>query len=64
LEYYVVNSSTVVFIDVDASTEPLGGQTGVGTFQAQSSSASAAMAHRAVYVARPVARSHAALRRK
>jgi hypothetical protein len=64
LEYYVVNSSTVVFIDVDANTEPLGGQTGVGTFQAQSSSTSAAAAHRAVSMARPVVRSHAALRRK
>ncbi len=64
LEYYVVNSSTVVFIDVDANTEPLGGQTGVGTFQAQSSSTSAAVAHRAVSMARPVVRSHAALRRK
>jgi hypothetical protein len=64
LVYYVVNSSTVIFIDVDATTEPEGGQTGVGTFLAQSSTASAAVAHRAVSMVRPVVRPHAAVRRK
>jgi len=64
LVYYVVNSSTVIFIDADANSEPEGGQTGVGTFVAQSTSASAAVAHRSVSIVRSVVRPHVALRRK
>jgi hypothetical protein len=63
LAYYVVNSSTAVFIDVDSTTLDAG-QTGIGTFQAQSSSASAAVAHRAVFMARPPVRSRAVWRHK
>ena len=63
LEYYVVDSSTVVFIDVD-STASDAGQGGVGIFQAQSSSSSSVAARKAMSIVHPMARPHAALRRK
>jgi hypothetical protein len=61
LQYYVVDSSTVVFIDVDSTALDGGAaQVAVGTFEAQSSSSSAA----AVPMVRPMVRPHAALQRK
>jgi hypothetical protein len=57
LEYYVVDASTVVFIDVD------GEQVAVGTFEAQPASGSVA-ATRAHMTMRPVFRPHAAFRKK
>jgi len=66
LEYYVVDSSTVLFIDVDslADYEGEAGQIAVGTFVAQSSTSSAAASRRALSLVRPVFHPHAALRRK
>jgi hypothetical protein len=65
LQYYVVDSSTVLFIDMDSAALDSGAaQVAMGTFVAQSSSASAAMAHRAVSMVRPPVRSRAVLRRK
>ncbi len=59
LEYYVVDSSTIVFIDIDAT------QVGVGTFEVQSASSSPAAAARpAISMMRPVFRPHAASKRK
>src|SRR5258708_157164 len=60
LEYYVVDSSTILFIDGD--TNPA--QVAVGTFQLQNPSSSPAIAQPALSVFRPVFRPHAALRRK
>jgi hypothetical protein len=57
LEYYVVDSSTVLFIDVDSA------QVAVGTFQAQGASGSAAAQSRMAIV-HPAVRAHGALRRK
>ncbi|MFZ3263455.1 MAG: hypothetical protein WA172_05610 [Terriglobales bacterium] len=59
LEYYVVDSSTVLTIEVDAD------QVAAGLFQLQSSSIAgapqgAAAAHRSMFMVRPLARSHAA----
>ena len=67
LQYYVVDSSTVLFIDVDslADYEGEAGQIAVGTFVAQSSTSSAAASRRALSLVRPVFLDpHAALRRK
>ena len=65
LQYYVVNSSTVVFIDVDnAATEAGAAQVAVGTFQAQSSSGSAAAAQSRMAIVHPAFRAHGALRGK
>jgi hypothetical protein len=59
LEYYVVDSSTAVFIDVD------GAQIGVGTFEVQSASSSPSAAVRpAIPMVRPMFHAHAASRRK
>jgi|SRR5271169_2340459 len=58
LQYYVVDSSTVVFIEVDQA------QFTVGTFQAQSTSSSAAMAQSHIALVHAAARPHGALRRK
>jgi hypothetical protein len=58
LEYYVVDASTAVFIEVDAD------QVSVGTFEAQSSSSSAGRAQSRMSLAHPVARAHGAFRRK
>ena len=59
LEYYVVDSSTILFIDVDSS------QVGLGTFQQQSaSSVTPGAAQPAVSMIRPVVRAHSAVRRK
>jgi hypothetical protein len=71
LQYYVVDDSTVVFIDVDSSSEISGGQVGAGTFEAQSSSLICQLcgvARRAISMVRPLVhpavRPHAALQRK
>ncbi len=58
LQYYVVDSSTVVFIEIDQQ------QVAMGTFEAQSSSSFQAAARPAISMVRPVVRPHAALRRK
>jgi hypothetical protein len=59
LQYYVVNSSTAVFIEVDS------GQLGVGTFEAQSPPTSqVAAGHNAMFMVRPLAHPHAAARKK
>src|ERR1022692_3808763 len=57
LQYYVVDSSTVVFIDVDSA------QVAVGIFQAQGASGSAAAQSRMAIV-HPAVRAHGALRSK
>jgi len=54
LEYYVVNSSTAVFIDVDQE------QVAIGTFEGQSSSGSAAAAQSRISMMRIAVRPHAA----
>lgn len=56
LEYYVVDSSTILVIEGDAN------QVAMGTFELQSSS-SAAAAHPAIPMIRSIGRSHAAVRR-
>ena len=56
--FYVVNSNTFLLLEVDSN------QIGVGTFEAQSASSSAAAVHPATSMIRPVGRSHAALRGK
>jgi len=59
LEYYVVDGSNILFIEQDAN------QISTGTFQPQSSSsASAAVSHRASSMVRSVVRPHVVLRRK
>jgi hypothetical protein len=58
LEYYVVDSSTVLFIEGDSS------QLGVGTFQLQNTPGSGGAAQAHLSIMRPAIRSHAALRRK
>ena len=63
LEYYVVDSSTVLFIDVD-STSLDAGQLGVGTFEAQSTPGAGAAVHSHMAIVHPAFRPHAALRRK
>jgi len=62
LQYYVVDSSTVVFIDVDSSLSGAP-QVALGTFEAQSTpSGSAAQSH--IAITRPAVRPHAAFQRK
>src|ERR1019366_8483701 len=64
LQYYVVDSSTVVFIDVDSfALDGSVAQVAVGTFAAQSASGSAA-AQSHMLLVRPAVRPHAAMRRK
>jgi len=64
LQYYVVDSSTVVFIDVDSLALDGGAaQVAVGTFAAQSASGSAAEQSHMLLV-RPAVRPHAAFQRK
>jgi hypothetical protein len=58
LEYYVVDSSTVLFIEVDQ------GQIALGTFVAQSSVQPVGAARSHVAIVHPTVRPHAALRRK
>jgi hypothetical protein len=74
LQYYVVDSSTVVFVDVDSIANDGGAaQLGVGTFEAQNSAAGGvaqkAAAQKAVaplYIAivHPTIRTHGAFQRK
>jgi hypothetical protein len=63
LEYYVIDGSTVAFIDVDSTTLDAG-QLGVGVFEAQTSPSASVASHNAVSVVRPRARAHAAFQRK
>jgi hypothetical protein len=64
LQYYVVDSSTVVFIDVDSfALDGSVAQVAVGTFQAQGASGSAAAQSRMAIV-HPAVRAHGALRSK
>jgi hypothetical protein len=59
LQYYVVDSATAVFIDVDT------GQGGVGVFEGQSApGGGGAVARPHIAIARPAVRSHVALRHK
>ncbi|HEY4843175.1 MAG TPA: hypothetical protein VIH78_14510 [Terriglobales bacterium] len=69
LQYYVVDPSTVVFIDVDSeAVNGVGSQLGVGTFEAQSSSggqaARGAAARSHVVIVHPAIRAHGAFERK
>ena len=57
LEYYVVDSSTVLFIEGDTT------QVALGIFQAQSASSGAARAGRAISLPRPFVRAHALKKR-
>jgi len=58
LEYYVVDGSTILFIDGDTV------QVAVGTFQSQSSSSSAALPQSRISIVHPVVRPHSAMWRK
>ena len=62
LQYYVVNDSTALFIDVD-STALDAGQLGVGVFEAQTSPSSS-VASRAMSIVRPLVKPHMAAKRK
>ncbi len=62
LQYYVVNSSTVVFIDVDSTALDGGAaQVAVGTFESQSGSGAGGAAQSRISVVHPVVRPHGAL---
>ena len=63
LEYYAVNGSTALFIDVDPSSSGYP-QVAVGTFEAQSSVQPVGGARSHVAIVHPIVRPHAALRRK
>lgn len=58
LEYYVVDGSTIVFIEGDS------GQVALGTFQLQGSPGSAGAAQSRISVMRSIVRPHAALKNK
>ncbi len=58
LEYYVVDGSTILFIEQDTE------QATVGTFELQSASSSQAAAQSRISMVRPAVRPHGALRRK
>jgi hypothetical protein len=58
LQYYAVDGSTMLFIEVDSS------QVAVGTFEAQSSNASAGVAQSHMAIVHPAVRAHGALLRK
>jgi hypothetical protein len=63
LQYYVVDSSTVLFIDVDTSATDDGAfHIAVGTFEAQSSSGGAAQSH--IAIMHPAFRPQVAFRHK
>ncbi len=65
LQYYVVDSSTVVFIDVDSfALDGNVAQLAVGTFQAQSASGSGGAAQSRMAIVHPAVRAHGALRSK
>jgi len=63
LEYYVVDASTAIFIDVD-STANDAPQVAIGTFEAQTVPGAAAVAHPAISTARPIARPRGANARR
>ena len=58
LEYYVVDGSTMLFVEGDSD------QLAVGTFQAQSASGSGGAAQSRMAIVHPPVRPHAALRSK
>jgi hypothetical protein len=58
LEYYVVDGSTMLFVEGDSN------QVAIGTFQAQSSSASAGAAQSRIAIVHPAVRPHAAVQRQ
>ena len=58
LEYYVVDGSTMLFVEVDTS------QVAIGTFQAQSASGSGGAAQSRMAIVHPAIRAHGALRSK
>ena len=58
LEYYVVDGSTMLFVEVDSS------QVAIGTFQAQNASGSGGAAQSRMAIVHPPVRPHAALRSK
>ena len=58
LEYYVIDGSTIAFIEVDTA------QVGVGIFQLQSVSTSPGVAQPAIPMVRPISKMFAASRRK
>lgn len=70
LQYYVIDASTVVFVDVDSLANDDGvAQLGVGTFAAQSSSGgqalpAAAAAQSRIAIIHPTIRSHGAFQHK
>ncbi len=61
LEYYTVDASTALFIDIDSNPN---GQVAVGTFEAQSSSGAGAAARSRMSIVHPTVRPRAAMRRK
>jgi hypothetical protein len=63
LEYYVVDSSTVLLVDLDSNQNDAP-QIGLGTFELQTASSSSGAARPAITMIRPLVRSHTALRRK
>jgi len=63
LAYYVVDSSTAIFVDLDSTASGFP-QAAVGTFEAQSTPSSAAMARSHIALVHAAARPHGALRRK
>jgi hypothetical protein len=64
LAYYVVDSSSVIFVDIDpVSTTDLG-QVAVGTFEAQSTPGGGAAVHSHMAIVHPAVRPHGAWRRK
>jgi len=58
LEYYAVNSSTVLFIEIDT------GQLAAGTFEAQTAPGAGGAVQSRIAIVHPVVRPHGALRRK
>jgi hypothetical protein len=65
LQYYVVDSATVLFIDVDSETLDGGAyQVALGAFEGQNSGASATAAHRAISMLHQIVRLHGAMRHK
>jgi hypothetical protein len=66
LEYYVVDASTVLFIDVDSFLDYGGqlAQLGVGVFGLQNASTDSVVGRHAISVVHPAVRSRAAKRRK
>jgi hypothetical protein len=69
LQYYVVDASTVVFVDVDSeAVNGVGSQLGVGTFEGQNSAAGGvaqkAVAQSHIAIVHPAIRAHGAFQRQ